>query len=91
MASWYRGPTPVLRRHLSLVYRLHMARTNIDLDEVAVRRVMRLFGLATKRDAVNFALRAVASEPLPVEDARALRGSGWDGDLDAMREDRAVR
>jgi Arc/MetJ family transcription regulator len=68
-----------------------MARTNIDLDEVAVRRVMRLFGLATKRDAVNFALRAVASEPLPVEDARALRGSGWDGDLDAMREDRAVR
>jgi Arc/MetJ family transcription regulator len=70
---------------------MHMARTNIDLDEVAVQRVMRLFGLATKRDAVNFALRAIASEPLPVEDARALRGSGWDGDLDAMREDRAVR
>lgn len=43
------------------------------------------FDLSTKRDAVNFALRAVAGEALDLDDARALRGSGWEGDLDEMR------
>jgi len=65
-----------------------MARTNIDLDEEAVAAVMRRFHLGTKKDAVNFALRALASEPLTVKEARNLRGSGWDGDLDQMRESR---
>lgn len=65
-----------------------MARTNIDIDEEAVHAVMRRYDLATKRDAVNFALRTVAAEALGVEEARGLRGSGWDGDLDAMRATR---
>lgn len=43
------------------------------------------YQLSTKRDAVNFALRTVAAEALDVADARSLRGSGWDGDLDEMR------
>lgn len=64
-----------------------MARTNIDIDEDAVRTVMRRFGLPTKREAVNFALREVAAE-MSVDEARALRGSGWDADLDALREAR---
>lgn len=64
-----------------------MARTNIDIDEAAVAAVMRRYGLGTKRDAVNFALRELAAE-LSVEDARALKGSGWEGDLDAMRASR---
>ena len=34
---------------------------------------------------VNFALRTVAAEPLGVEEARRLRGSGWEGDLDELR------
>ena len=50
---------------------------------------MERYHLGTKRDAVNFALRAVAGEPLDVDDARRLRGSGWDGDLDEMRANRA--
>jgi Arc/MetJ family transcription regulator len=62
-----------------------MARTNIDIDEDAVTAVMQRYDLATKREAVNFALRTVAAEALGLEDARGLRGSGWDGDLDAMR------
>lgn len=62
-----------------------MARTNIDIDERACAAVMRRYGLTTKRDAVNFALQHVAAEPLSVDEARALRGSGWDGDLDEMR------
>ena len=51
---------------------------------------MRRYGLVTKRDAVNFALRQLAAEPLSIDEARALRGSGWDGDLDEMRASRAV-
>ena len=65
-----------------------MARTNIDLDDEACAAVMDRFDLGSKREAVNLALRRLASEPLDVEDARHLRGSGWDGDLDQMRSGR---
>ena len=30
-------------------------------------------------------LRTLAAEPLSLDEARALRGSGWEGDLEAMR------
>jgi Arc/MetJ family transcription regulator len=66
-----------------------MGRTNIDIDDDACRVVMERYHLATKRDAVNFALRTVAGEPLSLDAARRLRGSGWDGDLDQMRSTRA--
>lgn len=65
-----------------------MSRTNIDIDDQACAVVMQRYQFATKRDAVNFALRALAAEPLGVDDARRLRGSGWDGDLDDMRTSR---
>jgi len=65
-----------------------MSRTNIDLDDEACRAVMERYHLASKREAVNFALRTVAAEPLGLEAARALRGSGWDGDLDEIRTSR---
>ncbi|HSF16493.1 MAG TPA: type II toxin-antitoxin system VapB family antitoxin [Vicinamibacteria bacterium] len=67
-----------------------MSRTNIDIDDVACAEVMRRFQLATKRDAVNFALRTLAAEPLTVDEARGLRGSGWDGDLEEMRKNRTT-
>ncbi len=67
-----------------------MARTNIDIDETACSAVMERYRLATKREAVNFALRTLAGEPLDVDAARALRGSGWDGDLDQLRATRPV-
>lgn len=62
-----------------------MARTNIDIDEDACRTVMERYHLTTKREAVNFALRTVAGEAISVQEARGLRGSGWEGDLDQMR------
>ena len=62
-----------------------MARTNIDIDERSCAAVMKRYRLSTKRDAVNLALRLAAAEPLPPSEARALRGSGWEGDLDQMR------
>jgi Arc/MetJ family transcription regulator len=46
---------------------------------------MERYHLPTKREAVNFALRIIAAEPLDLEAARDLRGSGWDGNLDEMR------
>jgi Arc/MetJ family transcription regulator len=66
-----------------------MSRTNIDIDEDACWVVMERYQLNTKRDAVNFALRTVAGEPLSLEKARGLRGTGWEGDLDEMRTSRA--
>lgn len=71
------------------VYTWCMSRTNIDIDEDACSAVMQRYRLASKRDAVNFALRTVAGEPLTVDKARQLRGSGWSGDLDEMRTTRA--
>ena len=67
-----------------------MARTNIDIDDASCAVVMRRYGLKTKRDAVNFALRRLAREidPMSVEEVRAMRGTGWEGDLEAMRNDR---
>jgi Arc/MetJ family transcription regulator len=66
-----------------------MGRTNIDLDDDACEAVMRRYHLSSKRDAVNFALRTVAAEALDLDQARRLRGSGWDGDLDDLRASRA--
>ncbi len=61
-----------------------MTRTNIDLDDEAVAAVMGRWGLATKRDAVNFALRELSTR-MSLDQARSMRGSGWDGDLEEMR------
>ena len=72
---------------MSEVYGWCMARTNIDIDEVACAAVMERFGLTTKREAVNLALRTLAREiePMSVAEARAMRGTGWDADLDELR------
>lgn len=66
-----------------------MARTNIDIDEDLCQRVMDRYHLKTKREAVNLALRQAAGEPLGLAEARSMRGSGWDGDLEDMRMSRS--
>ena len=68
-----------------MVYDMCMSRTNIDIDDDFCAEVMRRYRLNSKREAVNFALQTLAQEPLSVDEARKLRGSGWDGDLDEMR------
>ncbi|MCU0260073.1 MAG: type II toxin-antitoxin system VapB family antitoxin [Ilumatobacteraceae bacterium] len=65
-----------------------MTRTNIDIDDELCERVMTRFHLRTKRDAVNLALRHLAGEPLGLDEARAMRGTGWDADLDQLRSSR---
>lgn len=67
-----------------------MSRTNIDIDDEACETVMERYHLGSKREAVNYALRLVAAEALELDDARALRGSGWEGDLAQMRAGRTA-
>lgn len=72
----------VFERRL-LVYDWCMARTNIDIDDEACDRVMRQFGLRTKREAVNLALRSLDAEPMCLNAAHAAQGAGRSLDLDA--------
>ena len=71
-----------------LVYLMCMSRTNVNIDDEACAEVMRRYQLATKREAINFALRTLAAEPLSLDEAKRLRGSGWEGDLDELRTGR---
>ena len=66
-----------------------MARTNIDIDEIACQKVIDKYKLSSKREAVNLALRRLASEKISVDDARSIRGIGWDADLDEIRKSRS--
>ncbi len=66
-------------------------RTNIDIDEQLIREAMKLTGSATKREAVDSALRLMVRMKRQ-EKMRELRGKlHWDGDLKAMRRDRFER
>ena len=71
-----------------MVYRRCMVRTNVDIDDKACAEVMRRYQFSTKREAINFALRTLAAEPASLDEARSLRGTGWEGDLDEMRSGR---
>lgn len=62
-----------------------MARTNVEIDSELVGRVMRRYGLSTKRAAIDLALQRLDVEPMSREEALAMAGTGWGGDLDQMR------
>ena len=68
-----------------------MARTNIDIDDEVLRRVQSTYGLRTKREAVDFALRRLLVEPMSDREALEMRGSGWSGDLEEMRRNSGPR
>ena len=73
------------------VYDGVVTRTNIDLDDELVERAMRSFAISTKRQVVQLALeRLLGGGPMTVEEQLDMEGVGWDGDLEAMREDRAA-
>jgi Arc/MetJ family transcription regulator len=64
-----------------------MTRTNIELDDALVAEVMRRYGVPTKKDAVNLALRRLVGTPLNRDFLLGLEGVGWAGDLDAIQND----
>ena len=67
-----------------------MTRTNIDIDDELIERVMRRYRLPSKRAAVELALRRLAGEPMSRDEALAMEGTGWSGDLDDLRASDAV-
>ena len=68
-----------------------MSRTNVDIDDEACEMVMRLNGLATKRDAINFALRRAAERVLSTDQILALGGTMPDFALVEMSADAPPR
>lgn len=54
---------------------LRMARTNIDIDDELIGRVMRRLGVHTKKEAVDLALRHVAGQPMTIDEALEMRGA----------------
>lgn len=59
-------------------------RTNIEIDDELITRVMEATGARTKRAAVDAALRQTLRLKQQ-ESLLQLRGIGWEGDLDEMR------
>lgn len=64
-----------------------MSRTNIDLDDELIEQAMSRYGFTSKRATVDFALRRLVGEAMTREEALAMEGSGWSGDLDEMRDE----
>jgi Arc/MetJ family transcription regulator len=62
-----------------------MSRTNIEIDDELIAEAMRKYGLKTKKEAVDLALRRLVGPRLSPEFFESLRGIGWEGDLDEMR------
>ena len=61
-----------------------MGRTNVVVDDELIERVMQLYGLRTKREAIDFALRRLVGR-YTQKDMLDMKGTGWDGDLGQMR------
>jgi len=55
-----------------------MSRTNIDINDELVSKVMEQNGLKTKKDAVDFALRKVVRRVPSASEVLALEGIGFE-------------
>jgi len=63
-------------------------RTNIDIDDDLLRKAMAITGQKTKKQAVEEALKQLVKSHARREALEAMRGLGWEGNLDEMREGR---
>lgn len=50
-------------------------RTNIEIDDVYVEAIKDRYGVHTKTEAVDLALRHLAGQPMTREQALAMRGA----------------
>jgi Arc/MetJ family transcription regulator len=51
------------------------SRTNIEIEDSYVRIIMDRYGVRTKTEAVDLALRHLAGQPLTREEALAMEGA----------------
>lgn len=56
-------------------------RTNIEIEDVYVRAIMDRYGVRTKTEAVELALRHLAGQPMTREEALQMRGVGALGEI----------
>ena len=56
------------------------ARTNIEIDDTYVRIIIDRYGVRTKTEAVDLALRHLAGQPMTREEALAMRGASAIGE-----------
>ncbi|MGH3630811.1 MAG: type II toxin-antitoxin system VapB family antitoxin [Sciscionella sp.] len=63
-------------------------RTNIELEDRYVQTIMDRYGVRTKTEAVDLALRHLAGQPMTREEALSMRGAHA---LDEVPEDVAPR
>jgi Arc/MetJ family transcription regulator len=63
-------------------------RTNIEIEDAYVATIMDRFGLRTKTEAVDLALRHLAGQPMTRDEALAMRGAYA---IDEPPRDRAPR
>jgi Arc/MetJ family transcription regulator len=66
-------------------------RTNIEIDDKLMAQAIKLTGLPTKRAVVEEGLRLLVRVRKQAQALKALRGLGWEADLDQMRQDRSLR
>lgn len=57
-------------------------RTNIEIDDDHLRAVMERYGVHTKTEAVDLALRHLAGQPMTRTEALAMRGARAIGDVE---------
>ncbi|HYR62939.1 MAG TPA: type II toxin-antitoxin system VapB family antitoxin [Actinomycetota bacterium] len=50
-------------------------RTNIEIEDAYVQAIMQRYGVRTKTEAVELALRHLAGQPMSREEALAMRGA----------------
>jgi Arc/MetJ family transcription regulator len=63
-------------------------RTNIEIDDELLAQAMTAAGLSTKRATVEEGLRLLVRVRKQAEALVELKGLGWEGDLDEMRQGR---
>ena len=56
-------------------------RTNIEIEDKHLQTVMDRYGLRTKTEAVDLALRHLAGQPMTRHEALEMRGVGAIGDV----------
>ena len=56
-------------------------RTNIEVEDTYVRTIMDRYGIHTKTEAVDLALRHLAGQPMSREEALAMRGANAIGEI----------
>ncbi len=58
-------------------------RTNIEIEDTYLETIMDRYGVRTKTEAVDLALRHLAGQPMTREEALAMRGANAVGKIPA--------